>query len=61
MNDLVVGIGLVLVIEGLLWALVPNLAMRMLEAAASVSQNALRIAGWCSVLLGLGLVWIIRG
>ena len=26
MNDLVVGFGLVLVIEGLLWALVPNLA-----------------------------------
>jgi uncharacterized protein len=61
MSDLVVGIGLVLVIEGLLWALVPNLAMRMLEAAASVSQNALRIAGWSSVLVGLGLVWIIRG
>ncbi len=61
MNDLVVGIGLVLVIEGLLWALVPNLAMRMLEAAASVPQNALRIAGWSSVLIGLGLVWIIRG
>lgn len=61
MNDLVVGIGLVLVIEGLLWALVPNLATRMLEAAALVSQNALRIAGWSSVLIGLGLVWIIRG
>jgi hypothetical protein len=61
MNDLVVGIGLVLVIEGLLWALVPNLAMRMLEAAASIPQNTLRIAGWSSVLIGLGLVWIIRG
>ena len=36
MNDLVVGFGLVLVIEGLLWALVPNLAERLLEAAASV-------------------------
>jgi uncharacterized protein YjeT (DUF2065 family) len=61
MNDLVVGIGLVLVIEGLLWALVPNFAMRMLEAAASIPQNTLRIAGWSSVLIGLGLVWIIRG
>jgi uncharacterized protein YjeT (DUF2065 family) len=61
MSDLVVGIGLVLVIEGLLWALVPNLATRMLEAVASVSPNALRIAGWSSVLIGLALVWIIRG
>jgi uncharacterized protein YjeT (DUF2065 family) len=61
MSDLVVGLGLVLVIEGLLWALVPNLAARLLEAAASVPQNSLRIAGWSSVLLGLGLVWLIRG
>ena len=61
MSDLVVGLGLVLVIEGLLWALVPNLAARLLEAAASVPQSTLRIAGWCSVLAGLGLVWLIRG
>ena len=61
MNDLVVGLGLVLVIEGLLWALVPNLAARLLEAAANVPQNTLRIAGWSSVLAGLLLVWIIRG
>jgi uncharacterized protein YjeT (DUF2065 family) len=61
MSDLVVGLGLVLVIEGLLWALVPNLAARLLEAAASVPQNALRIAGWSSVVAGLALVWIIRG
>lgn len=61
MSDLVVGLGLVLVIEGLLWALVPNLAARLLEAAATVPQNSLRIAGWSSVLLGLGLVWLIRG
>jgi uncharacterized protein YjeT (DUF2065 family) len=61
MSDLVVGLGLVLVIEGLLWALIPNLAARLLEAAASVPQSSLRIAGWCSVLAGLGLVWLIRG
>ena len=61
MSDLVVGLGLVLVIEGLLWALVPNMATRLLEAAASVPANVLRIAGWSSVFAGLSLVWIIRG
>lgn len=61
MSDLVVGLGLVLVIEGLLWALVPNLATRLLEAAATVPPNVLRIAGWSSVLVGLALVWAIRG
>ncbi len=61
MADLIVGIGLVLVIEGLLWALVPNFAKRLMEAAASVPQSSLRLAGWTSVLIGLGLVWMIRG
>ncbi len=61
MADLVVGIGLVLIIEGLLWALVPNLAERMLQAAAAVPPGTLRMAGWACVLVGLALVWIIRG
>jgi uncharacterized protein YjeT (DUF2065 family) len=61
MADLVVGIGLVLVIEGLLWALVPHLAERFLQAAASVPQSTLRTAGWSAVAMGLVLVWLIRG
>jgi uncharacterized protein YjeT (DUF2065 family) len=61
MSDLIVGIGLVLVFEGMLWALVPNMAMRLLEAAASAPPNALRIAGWSAVAVGLALVWLVRG
>jgi hypothetical protein len=61
MSDLVVGLGLVLVIEGLLWAVVPHLAERMLQTLAEVPQNTLRIAGWSAVGIGLGLVWLIRG
>lgn len=61
MGDLVVGLGLVLVIEGLLWALVPDLANRMLEAVASLPQATVKTAGWCSVLAGLALVWFVRG
>ncbi len=61
MNDLIVGFGLVLVIEGLLWALVPHLAMRILEGASATPESTLRIAGWTAVGLGVGLVWLIRG
>jgi len=61
MSDLVVGFGLVLVIEGLLWALAPHLAMRLLQGAATTPEGTLRIAGWTAVGLGLGLVWLIRG
>ena len=61
MNDLIVGVGLVLVIEGLLWAVAPHLAIRMLEGAAATPQGTLRIAGWTAVCLGAGLDWLIRG
>lgn len=61
MSDLIVGLGLVLVIEGLLWALIPHLAIRLLEGAAATPEGTLRIAGWTAVCLGLGLVWLIRG
>ena len=44
MNDLIVALGLVLVIEGLLWALVPHLAIRLLEGAAATPEGTLRIS-----------------
>jgi uncharacterized protein YjeT (DUF2065 family) len=36
-----VGLGLVLVIEGLIWALVPSAGLRLLAAAAATPQQAL--------------------
>jgi uncharacterized protein len=61
MNDLLVGLGLVLVIEGLLWAVAPRLAIRILEGTAGTPEPALRVAGWTAVCLGVGVVWLIRG
>jgi hypothetical protein len=60
-SDLIVGIGLVLVIEGLLWALLPSAGLRLLAAAASTPQQALRLAGLASVAAGVALVWLVRG
>jgi len=61
MNDLVVGVGLVLVFEGLLWALAPDVAIRFLQAASVTPLRSLRLAGLTSVLVGFVLVWLIRG
>ncbi len=61
MNDLIVGFGLVFVIEGLLWALAPQLGTRMLEAAATTPTSTLRSYGWAAVAAGLVVVWLIRG
>jgi len=61
MSDLVVAIGLVLVIEGLLWSLWPGLGRKLLEATAGAPESSLRVAGAVAVALGVAIVWVIRG
>ena len=61
MSDLVVAIGLVHVIEGLLWSLFPGLGRKLLEATAGVSEASLRVAGAVAVALGVAVVWLVRG
>ena len=61
MNDLLVAAGLVLVIEGLLWALAPVFGRRMLDAASQMPDSSLRIAGAGAVAAGVLIVWLVRG
>ncbi len=61
MNDLLVGLGLVFVIEGLLWALAPRLGVDMQEAAANIPQATLRTYGCVAIAAGAAIVWLIRG
>jgi uncharacterized protein YjeT (DUF2065 family) len=61
MADLVVAIGLVLVIEGLVFAAVPAVAKRLAASALAAPEGALRIAGIASAILGLLIVWLVRG
>ncbi|MEM7398671.1 MAG: DUF2065 domain-containing protein [Pseudomonadota bacterium] len=61
MADLGVAIGLVLVIEGLIWALAPRFGRRLLEAASETPEQSLRLAGTFAVAAGVLLVWLIRG
>ena len=61
MSDLVVGLGLVLVIEGLLWAMFPQFARQALELASAAREQTLRAGGAVAVALGVLVVWIIRG
>lgn len=61
MGDLIAAVGLVLVIEGLLWALSPDAARRMLEAASDMPQQTLRTFGWLAVATGVVIVWLVRG
>ncbi len=61
MIDFMVAIGLVLVIEGLLWAVAPHLALRMLAAASQMPEGQLKLSGWVAVVIGVFIVWAIRG
>lgn len=61
MSDLLSAFGLVLVIEGLLWALAPGFGRRMLEAATEMPEHSLRIAGAGAVAAGVVIVWLVRG
>ena len=61
MTDLAVALGLVLVIEGLLWAAAPDVAVRVLSAAAATPPQVLRAAGATAVALGVLVVWLVRG
>ena len=61
MSDLLVALGLVMVIEGLLWAASPELALRLLAVAAQTPERTLRMAGAAAIAAGLLLVWLVRG
>lgn len=61
MTDALVALGLVLVIEGLLWAAVPNLGRRLLAAASAMPDQSLRVGGVVAIATGVGIVWLVRG
>ena len=58
---MLVAVGLVLVIEGLLWAAAPQLGIKLLAAAAQMPEQALRTAGAAAVAAGFVIVWLVRG
>ena len=61
MSDFVVAIGMVLAIEGIVFAAFPGTAKRMAAHAAQSPEASLRIAGLVSALIGVVLIWLVRG
>jgi uncharacterized protein len=53
-------LGLVLVIEGLLYALVPGQLKGMMARLMSVPEDQLRLAGLVAASVGVAFVWIVR-
>ncbi len=59
--ELLTTLALILVIEGVLYALFPDGMKRILTQAMTLPPSALRRAGLVSVLVGVALVWLLRG
>ena len=60
MGDLGTGLALVLVIEGVLWALFPDRMKQAAAQAVMVDSGRLRLAGLAFAVVGVVLVWAIR-
>lgn len=61
MSDLVTAIGLVLVLEGFVYAAFPGGLKRMMSIAQSLPDETLRRSGLMALALGVVIVWLVRG
>lgn len=60
LRDFTVAVGLVLVLEGLIYALAPRLMQRMLEEMRGANEDFLRLGGLAALIAGVVLVWWVR-
>ena len=61
MIDLATAVALVLVLEGLLWAVSPGAMKRAAALALGLPNEQLRLAGLVAIAVGVLLVWLVRG
>ncbi len=61
MTDLATALALVVVLEGLLWAVSPDAMKRAAAMALNLANEQLRMGGLVAVAVGVALVWLVRG
>lgn len=59
-RDIALGLGLVLAIEGLVFALAPSRLDDLVRAMAALSRDQRRTIGLVALALGVGLVWFAK-
>lgn len=59
-SDLLVGIGFLLVIEGLLFAALPAFMRSAMANVQATPDHVLRAVGLASAVIGLIVIWAIR-
>jgi len=60
MKELIIAIGLLLFIEGLLYATFPSKMKNMLKTIEKMEVNQLRTGGLIFALIGFAIVWYFK-
>jgi uncharacterized protein YjeT (DUF2065 family) len=58
--DFLIGLALVFVFEGLMFAASPSWMRRAMKSALAMPDNVLRAVGIGSAVVGLILIWVVR-
>lgn len=61
MSDFLAALGLVFVIEGLIFAAFPGHAKKAMASVLETPEGALRVLGLAAAVIGLVVVWLVRG
>ena len=61
MSDLITALALAITIEGALYALFPEAMKRMMVRAMAQPPHYLRLGGLAAAVIGVGVVWLVRG
>ena len=61
MNDFLVALGLVFVLEGLMLAAFPLATKQAMANVLGTPEGTLRMIGAVAAVVGLVLVWLVRG
>ncbi|MBC2860425.1 MULTISPECIES: DUF2065 domain-containing protein [unclassified Stappia] len=61
MSDLWVALGLVLALEGALYALAPGGMKQAIRQMLELPEGVLRTGGLIAAIIGVFIVWLVRG
>lgn len=59
-TDFLIGLGILFVLEGLMFAASPNWMRKAMKSAITTPDNILRVVGIGSAIAGLILIWVMR-
>ena len=60
MKELIIAVGLLLFIEGILYALFPSKMKNMLKTIEKMEVNQLRTGGLIFALIGFAIIWYFK-